>query len=228
MLSRVFKQLNKPYKNRYLKRCFSQEGEDIVLAELAGYGKVGHGFYVDVGAHHPWRFSNTAIFYLRGWRGMNIDANPGSKKLFDNQRRSDTNIEAAVGESEGEQTYFIYNDAALNGIDRDRRVELAGTGCKLLRTTVVTTVRLETLLDQHIEELPSANFLSVDVEGYDLQVLRSNNWERYPFAWVLAEAEGKKVEPILKSETCRYLESLGYVLRATTGRTAIFARGDKA
>jgi FkbM family methyltransferase len=219
----VFKFANH-HRNRHLRISYSQEGEDLVLDELAAYKWVANGLYVDVGAHHPWRFSNTAIFHLRGWTGINIDPNPGSKKLFDKQRRSDTNIEIAVGESEGEQNYFIYNDAALNGINRDRRAELAGTGFKLLRTTTVTTARLETLLDRHIKELPTANFLSVDVEGFDLQVLRSNDWGRYPFAWVLAECDGRDVSSTLRSDTYHYLSSLGYELRANTGRTAIFSR----
>jgi len=214
-------------KKRYLKRSFSQEGEDVLLDELAGFKRVVEGFYVDVGAHHPWRFSNTAIFHLRGWRGINIDANPGSKNLFDKLRKSDANIEAAVGESEGEQTYYIYNDSALNGVERDRTVELAGTSFKLLRTTTVVTARLETLLGQHIKELPTANFLSVDVEGYDLQVLRSNNWDRYPFAWILAECDGRDVASTFHSETYHYLKDLGYELRAKTGRTAIFSRTSK-
>lgn len=211
-------------KGRYLKRSFSQEGEDVVLDELAGYGRVANGLWVDVGAHHPWRFSNTAIFCLRGWRGINIDANPGSKKLFDKQRPRDINIETAVGDSEEKKTYYIYNDTALNSIDRDRRVELAETSFKLLQTITVRIARLESILDEHIKELPPANFLSVDVEGFDLQVLRSNNWERYPFAWVLTECDGKDVISTLRSETYSYLSNLGYELRAKTGRTAIFSR----
>ena len=54
------------------------------------------GFYVDVGAHHPIRFSNTFRLYRKGWRGLNIDANPGSMKRFHHTRPRDINIEAAV------------------------------------------------------------------------------------------------------------------------------------
>ena len=56
--------------------CYSQEGEDMILGKIFSGQK--HGFYVDVGAHHPLRFSNTYLFYLKGWRGINIDAMPGS------------------------------------------------------------------------------------------------------------------------------------------------------
>ena len=50
---------------------FSQEGEDLILNRFLG--KKEKGFYVDIGAHDPKRFSNTNIFYERGWTGINID-----------------------------------------------------------------------------------------------------------------------------------------------------------
>ena len=60
---------------------WSQEGEDRILYRIFEQQPVG--FYVDVGAHHPKRFSNTYFFYRRGWRGINIDAMPGSMKNFE-------------------------------------------------------------------------------------------------------------------------------------------------
>src|SRR4030042_4646353 len=73
---------NDPFK----KSHYSQDGEDIVLAsfyeEKPGY----KGFYVDVGALNPLRFSNTQYFYEKGWRGINIDATPGSMKEFNEIR----------------------------------------------------------------------------------------------------------------------------------------------
>ena len=63
---------------RGIQYSFSQEGEDLVLARIFEGKK--NGFYVDIGAHHPTRFSNTHYFYRRGWSGINIDAMPGSMK----------------------------------------------------------------------------------------------------------------------------------------------------
>lgn len=60
--------------------AYSQEGEDLVLNRI--FGEQATGYYVDVGAHHPFRFSNTAIFYKKGWCGINIDPLPGSKFCF--------------------------------------------------------------------------------------------------------------------------------------------------
>ena len=99
------------------ERSYSQEGEDRILARL--FESSGQGFYVDVGAHHPMRFSNTFLFYRRGWRGVNIDATPGSMRLFDRYRSRDTNIESGVGLTTGVVPFYVFNEPALNTFDRE-------------------------------------------------------------------------------------------------------------
>ena len=78
-------------KNNYFDgfslKSYSQEGEDMILRRL--FEKQKTGFYVDVGAHHPKRFSNTFFFYKKGWSGINIDAMPNSMRLFDKIRPRD-------------------------------------------------------------------------------------------------------------------------------------------
>jgi hypothetical protein len=76
-------------------RSYSQEGEDRVLAHVLDIGRRDPGFYVDVGAHHPQRFSNTYAFYLAGWRGLNIEPRPGSLSLFQRLRPRDINLNLA-------------------------------------------------------------------------------------------------------------------------------------
>jgi len=68
---------------------YSQGAEDIILASI--FGNREKGFWVDVGAHHPQRFSNTYLFSLKGWTGINIDALPGSMAIFKKMRPNDIN-----------------------------------------------------------------------------------------------------------------------------------------
>jgi len=70
--------------DKYALKSYSQEGEDMILRRIFEDNETG--FYVDVGAHHPARFSNTNYFYKRGWRGLNIDAMPGSMSKFKKYR----------------------------------------------------------------------------------------------------------------------------------------------
>ena len=80
----------------YAKKSYSQEGEDLILQRF--FEKQAVGFYVDVGAHHPRRYSNTYLFYKKGWSGINIDAMPNSMKRFDKYRPRDINIEKPISE----------------------------------------------------------------------------------------------------------------------------------
>jgi len=114
---RVYKKLAE-LKNAYIPtslKSYSQEGEDLILLRI--FEKKRIGFYVDVGAHHPFRFSNTYRFYLRGWRGINIDPMPGSMRLFNKFRKRDINLELAVGENEDTLIYYMFNEPALNTFD---------------------------------------------------------------------------------------------------------------
>ena len=99
------------------RSSWSQEGEDLILARI--FGDKPDGFYVDVGAHHPQRFSNTYYFYRRGWRGINIDAMPGSMLAFNRLRPLDINIELGIGSQPGKLNFYMFNEPALNGFAKD-------------------------------------------------------------------------------------------------------------
>src|SRR5829696_7661265 len=83
-------------QDAYSRKSYSQEGEDLILERI--FLEQKKGFYVDVGAHHPKRFSNTFLFYKLGWFGINIDAMPGSMSAFESARPRDINLEVAIAE----------------------------------------------------------------------------------------------------------------------------------
>ena len=101
----------------YALKSYSQEGEDMILRRL--FEKQQTGFYVDVGAHHPKRFSNTYFFYKKGWRGINIDAMPDSMIPFNKIRPRDINIEKPVSDKKQVLTYYAFNEPALNGFSKE-------------------------------------------------------------------------------------------------------------
>jgi FkbM family methyltransferase len=222
------KLLRRRGKNRFafckLPHAFSQEGEDMILARV--FEGQPEGFYVDVGAHHPVRFSNTYLFYLRGWRGINIDATPGSMVAFRNVRPEDINVEVAVGENPGSLEFFIFNEPALNTFDA--ALAKKREGIEPYRVVEIRKVEVRTLaqiLDQYLPSNKSIDFLSVDAEGLDLSVLRSNDWQRFSPKYVLAEDfSGETIEDALQSPIAGFLRSVGYVLFAKTAQTLIFKR----
>src|SRR3989344_8600628 len=94
----------------YGPNTYSQDGEDLIIKNLLHKKK---GFYVDIGAHHPYRYSNTYLLYKSGWHGINIEPTPKSKKLFDRLRDRDINLQVAAGKKSNLKLYIFY-DSALN------------------------------------------------------------------------------------------------------------------
>ena len=189
---------------------FSQEGEDILLSRL--FVGQSSGFYVDIGAHHPRRFSNSHWAYQRGWSGINIDATPGIVKLFERMRPRDTTIETCIAESTGEMEFFLFAESALNTTGRDRKDAMEAYTSSPGERVVVPAERLESLLDRHFQEGRGAiDFMSIDVEGSEMAVLRSNDWARYRPRVIVIEVLGQILDNLGESEEIRFLSDLGYV-----------------
>lgn len=206
-----------------LLHTFSQEGEDRILGRI--FEKKAEGFYVDVGAHHPVRLSNTHLFHRRGWRGINIDAAPGSMTVFKNFRPNDINLELAIGEKPGLLPFYIFNDQALSTFDAAVAKERDGIDRYIVEVKAIEIRTLAQVLQEFLPPGKSIDFLSVDVEGFDLQVLRSNDWSQFRPEIVLAEDFScENVEEALKTPMATFLRSVGYVLFARTGYTGVYKR----
>jgi len=190
MLKKMFKfilpisAINKSikFKNNYFDgyslKSYSQEGEDMILRRL--FDKQQTGFYVDVGAHHPMRFSNTYFFYKKGWEGINIDAMPGCMKLFNKMRHRDINIEKPISNKKQVLTYYAFNEPALNGFSKELSQERAEKDNYFIEFTKdIETSTLEEVLNINLPKDKEIDFLSIDVEGLDFMVLKSNNFKKH-------------------------------------------------
>jgi len=208
------------YLNSHAGTYYSQEGEDILLSRI--FGEQAEGFYVDVGAHHPRRFSNTCFFYKRGWRGINIDALPGSMKVFQKLRPHDINLELAVSEREQVLTYYMFNEPALNGFSKTISEKRQTDEYKITNTIDVLAFPLYVILDKHLPLGQSIDFLSVDVEGLDLQVLESNDWKKYSPKVILVEILANNLTAIENDPVYNYMVNQGYILFAKLFFTCIF------
>jgi FkbM family methyltransferase len=213
----------KKYVTNYSISIFSQDGEDIILKEFLS-GK-NTGFYVDIGAHHPMRFSNTYLFYKKGWRGINIDAMPGSMQLFNKKRKKDINLEVGIAEKEGFLTYYMFDASALNGFSETISLERNScTKFKVVGKKKIKTFPLSKILDKHLPPNTKIDFMNIDVEGFDFQVLKSNNWNKYVPEFILVECTSKNLDEVQNDSIYIFLVEKGYVLVAKTYRTCIFRK----
>ena len=212
------------WKNEF----YSQFGEDSILFAYfrsKEYGKskrldhIEPGFYVDIGAHHPYMISNTWFFYQRGWRGINVDPAPGTKKGFDAIRPRDITLEVGISDEDGAATLFSYERRVHNTLDGSRV-----DGSQISEKIIVPTLRLETLLDRYMPPNQAIDILSIDVEGLDLKVLRSNNWTKYRPEIVVSEHHEPSARALIASEMVSAMTRWGYELYAWAQPSLIFRR----
>ena len=151
---------------------------------------------------------------------------PGSMKLFDQFRPRDINLEQAVSETPEMLTFYRFNEPALNGFDTRLSEErnAAPGAYEIVGTQTLKTRRLDAILDEFFPDGQTIDFLSIDVEGLDGEVLRSNDWTRYSPEVVLVEVLEGRFPDLLSSVTSRFMSEHGYAVFAKTVNTVIYRR----
>jgi FkbM family methyltransferase len=162
---------------------YAQNLEDVVLNRV--FREVSKGFYIDVGAHHPLHDSVTKYFYDKGWRGINIEPVKKSFHLFNTFRGEDININCAVADYSGQTTFYEVPGTGLSSLLKpgvNGFYTFLGTKVKEFEVEVRT---LTEILNEH--QPSSIEFLKVDVEGAELQVLNGLDFNKYRPKVVLLE-----------------------------------------
>lgn len=191
---------------------YAQFAEDRFLTNY--FGEKRDGFYVDVGAYHPFMLSNTCLLYQSGWRGINLEPDPAAFALFEKYRPRDINVQVAVSNIAG--TAAFTRSGSFAGIENEQHLWPGMAGERI-------TVRTETLtgvLGVHLPAGAPIDVLDVDCEGHDLAVLQSNDWDRFRPHLVLAEAHTEEAADLIRT----YLIGQSYRLRATLELTMVFER----
>ncbi|OYZ76266.1 MULTISPECIES: FkbM family methyltransferase [unclassified Polaromonas] len=217
-----FHAMRRKFFDGYATKAYSQEGEDLILLRL--FEGKRSGFYIDVGAHHPKRFSNTNLFYKLGWRGINIEPNPESFSLFLKMRPHDINIQLGVSDRTGLLKYYYFNDPALNTFDTgvvESREKLDGV--MPIKTEEIPVDRLDTILFKNFPAELAIDFMTIDVEGFDYAVLQSNDWTHFRPKIILVEALRMPIEKSLDGEIHQFMKSKGYELFAKTYNTYFYS-----
>jgi FkbM family methyltransferase len=199
-MRKVYAYLKRISKPKY-KKSYAQSGEDLILNLL--FSKVKHGFYVDVGANDPFFQSNTHFFYKKGWRGLNIDANAKSIKKLSRFRKRDLNVEALVSNRDEEIQYYYYEKSAYNGC-----VFREDIPSKLLNSKKIKSISLTALiLRWNIKDI---NFLSIDVEGLDLEVLESLDLANIRPQAIIIESFSSDLTNDIDSDISKHLQNFDY------------------
>lgn len=199
------------YLNLWMHRVrnsYSQGGEDIVIDGLLKNKQTG--FYVDVGANDPVRFSNTNRFYSKGWTGINIEPDPECFKRIADKRKRDINLNLGVGDTNAKLTFYKFSPHTLSTFSKADVAKYIKWGFKLLDKIKVPVRRLSDILDEYAPN-KKVDFLSIDTEGYDLEVLKSNNWKKFrPKVVCIESTEQGEDDLRMKNSLEEFLKDKGY------------------
>ncbi|GAG67705.1 unnamed protein product [marine sediment metagenome] len=207
------------FKNARLS--YSQSGEDMILDTI--FCNIKTGIYVDVGANDPFIASNTHYFYKKGWHGVNVDALPGSMKYFNKVRPHDINIEAAISNNDTELTYYMFSSSSYNTF-LDKKIERLKTITQLIGEKRIKTIMLAEIFDSL--KMQDIDFMSVDVEGMDFNVLKSNNWNKYRPKVVITEYFSKDIDLLSKDDMYHFLIDAGYRFLCNSPTNAFYIEND--
>lgn len=218
MIKSIIRKLSGPMF--YGRKSFAQEGEDLVVDRFMTQR---NGFYIDIGCHHPFRFSNTYFFYKKGWRGICIDPLPGTVKLFNKWRPRDITFEVGISGTPSVLNYYMFNEPALNTCSEPlAKKRITDSKYKLMHVKQVNTQSLASILEN--QNMPKTiDLLSIDCEGLDLEILKSNNWQKFKPKMIIVECLSSEITNIKNEPTFCYLQDLHYYFYAKTGNSFIFA-----
>ena len=196
------------------KKSYSQGSMDLILSQI--FKKKINGFYVDVGCQHPIKNNNTYLLYKRGWRGVNIDLDTVNIDLFNFFRPNDNNINAAISNKiEVKELFYYHQKSPINTLDQNISSK---QNAKIEKKVKIQTNTLSNILDKII--IKKIDVLSIDVEGYELKVLKGLNFEKYRPDVIIVEyldPDVKKWEipynnitNVMKSEIYNFLVDKNY------------------
>lgn len=193
---------------------FSQNAEDLVLDKLLEYKN--RGIYVDIGAYDPYRFSNTMRFYHRGWRGINIEPDSERFKHFESKRPKDVNLNIGIANKKGSLMYFAMDPPTLSTFVQSQAQEYIHNGFVLKEKKQISVLPLKDVLATYVKK-KHIDFLSLDVEGFEMEVLKSNDWTRFrpKFLCIETAVDGK-------NDIDRFLLRVGYKVVLDNGLNSFY------
>lgn len=186
---------------------YAQNHEDVVLAR--GF-PAPSGFYIDVGAGSPEIHSVTKHFYDRGWHGVNVEPLPRWHRELEKARPRDINLAFGLAAAPGELEFFdVSADAAEEStFSAEVADRLRERGFQLKVTTVAVTT-LAAVCDEHAEG--AIDFLKIDVEGLELEVLRGGDWTRFRPAVVVVESTEPGSGKLAETGVLEFMTDMRYL-----------------
>lgn len=227
ILKRIKKKVfSNTLESEFQKISYSQSGEDLIVKYIFENLNIKNPTYIDIGAHHPYYISNTALFYQNGSRGINIEPDPTLFKTFIKERKKDVNVNIGIGNKNEELDFYIISSTTLNTFSKEEAYNYQKEGNYTIKSIEKIKV---TTLSNVINEFSNGifpQFLSIDAEGIDDLIIKSIDFDKnFPIVICIETISFSNSGKGLKNkELIKYIEQKGYLLYADTNINSIFVR----
>jgi methyltransferase, FkbM family len=191
MIQSTPKQLFKKFIGKFIMPCaklsYSQFGEDLIIEHFFNQVDIKKPTYLDIGANEPKYISNTYYFYEHGSRGVLVEPNPYLYKKILKYRLKDQVVNAGIGVNNiNEADFYMFPDKynGLSTFSEKEALHWKNVGMKGLgkinyeKIMKIPLLNINSILEQYFNE-KAPNLISLDVEGLDLDILKSIDYKKW-------------------------------------------------
>lgn len=208
----------------YVKTSYAQAGEDVIIKFLFDSKKIHQPSYLELGVFFPDVHNNTYLFYKNGSRGVLVEADESLINNIKQVRSEDTVLNIGVGINDSTVAdFYVFNDSAISTFDKEEAAyrEKQGT-YKIVKVLKIPIKSINKIISENFTTYPL--LLSIDVEGLDLNILKTLDFSSYPISVICAETctySENHIKP-KDDRIAEFMNSKGYFLYADTYINSIF------
>lgn len=210
-----------------IMRSFSQEGEDLIIGRILNFNKIKSKdiFYLDIGAGHPIRYSNTLFFYHQGAKGITVDANYENIFLHKFLRPKDLSFNFLLGNSNELIEYYKFKQHELNTTSQGKVNELAKKNIFPIDKEKITQKKFSDFCNNELKDkLSKINFFNIDIEGGELELIKLINWNNFNPNIICIEIASNNFNEIFESEIYKIILRNKYKLFSKLYNSVIFIK----